>query len=92
MANKHTPGPWTTEIDNKELYGGNLVFDANHNMICDCNIMISESQDKANAKLIAAAPELFEALQACLLLITEAGISNWTDMPKVVNAIKKATE
>jgi len=51
-----------------------------------------ESEMKANAKLIAAAPELYEACQAALtelqqyIPVTDVNVLN-----KVTNAIRKAT-
>ena len=64
MSAKHTPGPW------RFAWGGGhaLVFDAKGGPTiagvpfnCDDDIPLVE----ANARLIAAAPELLEALQSC---------------------------
>jgi hypothetical protein len=58
MKTKHTPGPWKT-ADNE---CGNYVFAPNHApQIC---ILPAFSPDnKANAALIAAAPDLLAALK-----------------------------
>jgi hypothetical protein len=75
-----TPGPWwvgrnersvvcNTEIpewhtaDSVEYYGGHLV---------------AESMAPANARLIAAAPELAEALEAALRLLDETQTLAWS--------------
>ena len=57
--NKHTPGPWvieTTETDNIILQGE----DSDQIAICD------RAFGDANARLIAAAPELLATLEWCL--------------------------
>lgn len=55
---KHTPGPWTLTPDG-------LAEPENCHLVVDRR---SES-GMANARLMAAAPELAEALQACLALL-----------------------
>ena len=55
--NKHTPGPWTYEQISNNAY----VIDENGSAV-----MLYRNPDdemKANARLIAAAPELLEALE-----------------------------
>ena len=55
--NKHTPGPWTYEQISNNAY----VIDENGSAV-----MLYRNPDdemKANASLIAAAPELLEALE-----------------------------
>ena len=59
MKNKHTPGPWK--------YGGNLktggiAITGKSGLICETLADISDDH-KANAKLIAAAPDLLAALE-----------------------------
>lgn len=61
--NKHTPGPWA--IDEFENYknrsdGKTLINDANGKAI-------AYVFNEANARLLAAAPDLLEALEALLL-------------------------
>lgn len=53
---KHTPGPWT-------VGGDNVVYDEKHrDPICDTSFRCDEVSS-ANSKLIAAAPDLLEALE-----------------------------
>ena len=60
---KHTPGPWTAE--NTKCMNGWLVFPlkhpdgANYAHLCGWN---GGALSEANARLIAAAPDLLEAL------------------------------
>lgn len=59
--NKYTPGPWKTV---QKLNGGPAVEPVNeqaHFVIC--HMPFSSKTTWANAKLIAAAPELLEALE-----------------------------
>ena len=63
MEKKHTPGPWKTQthisLDRLE------IRDANGRRIAECamDFPMSAITHDANASLIAAAPELLEALQ-----------------------------
>lgn len=80
----HTPGPWTSnedgQIQSKELnnYGNWIVATIGRPM---------SEQDHANARLIAAAPELLEACKAAIKEIkncardcmTEAEARRWLE-------------
>lgn len=66
----HTPGPWEVR--------GSWVFPQNKDDIDDIVHMSesdlrSSSERMANARLIAAAPELVEALRGCADALREAG-------------------
>lgn len=66
MTTKHTPGPWSTEVDRKKALEINIVsgnrpfvataWPANH----------PDKEQEANARLIAAAPDLLKALEELL--------------------------
>jgi hypothetical protein len=63
---KHSPGPWSIHGDNKTLIGDNsgkmMVADVLHKHICpQWNRPLEEAQ--ANAKLIAAAPDLLACIE-----------------------------
>ncbi len=77
---KHTPGPWTLLI-NKE--GGNWDWAIRtvkpHNPAGEIGIHIAEvnrflPEVEANAHLIAAAPEMFAALEAILFQIVQGKV------------------
>lgn len=57
---KFTPGPWKIVEDrvpsSLEVYGGTIA-------ICECWRRANAETEMANAHLIAAAPELYEALE-----------------------------
>jgi hypothetical protein len=59
MSTQHTPGPWTYEPE-EEGYAGAIV--AETGWICD----FDTDPSPANARLIAAAPDLLDAL--CMVL------------------------
>ena len=84
---KHTPGPWYFLPDrNGRLQVGPSI---NYTVAEMCATPL-EGQE-ANASLIAAAPELFEALEASLALI-ELGIPfEGAITRKIREAIAKAT-
>lgn len=74
MSAKHTPGPWTAEYvedecdsqhevwltDSRNGYEAHLVWTCDHGADPGST---QWSEADANARLIAAAPELYEALQ-----------------------------
>lgn len=58
--NKHTPGPWKTK--NGKFY--TKVVSENLNRVIFCSQTQGNTvEDHANSKLLAAAPELLEALE-----------------------------
>lgn len=62
---KHTPDPWSVNVigqhwNNKALTHIEVTF--GHDGECICDTVYNQS----DANLIAAAPDLLEALQACL--------------------------
>lgn len=96
---KHTPGPWYIGPNKTQVYDKNVWYDENWirygetpNMIIDI-----EPANPANARLIAAAPELLEALQNIVGIYNDS--DRWTqgDEPEPVEiqaaraAIAKAT-
>lgn len=75
--NKHTPGPWF----NSET----LVFAAS----LDCIKLLDQAESEANARLIAAAPDLLEALKEAV------DVCGWPSPEffyKALAAIAKAEE
>ena len=58
---KHTPGPW--EVSNLLRSYGSVYVRADRNFVRIYDEWKSEEMQLANARLIASAPELLEALQ-----------------------------
>ena len=65
VARKHTPGPWT--VSNGTDVFPDIDVDGVA-QIADCSLSnaIDFEEEKANARLIASAPELLLALKGCL--------------------------
>jgi hypothetical protein len=73
METKHTPGPW--EVMNnyvKRVSGAVIATTARQNSVCRFEAEVGSSEDGANARLIAAAPELLDALNHARELIKAA--------------------
>ena len=68
METKHTPGPWIignpTEIH--DVDGTRIV------MCCQTSDDVTDDASEANARLIAAAPELLEALKGVVRVADRA--------------------
>lgn len=86
---KHTPGPWIVYedkilgqlIDTKPESGANLIVRLN---------FLDDNITKANAALIAAAPEMFEALIACSIHLS-LDSNDFHDLEKLIaDVLKKA--
>jgi len=90
---KHTPGPWNYTMDKDRGWDFKLTADHGKTEIvsgcgcCDSPWVSCE----ADARLIAAAPELLEALELIVSFI-DAGQGTWTieDQNKARAAIAKA--
>ena len=96
MTHKHTPGPWTRGYGNHVYQGerpdpvnlGRLVA------VCEPSTRTKGDWDQvwANAKLIASAPELLEALEALVQAVeyTPIGVRALKAVEEARAAIKKA--
>lgn len=68
---KHTPGPWTARFIDAQ---GQPVVSAEHYEVATCwhhCVGSIEKEALANARLIAAAPDLLEALKTCRSVIDQ---------------------
>lgn len=83
MTARHTPGPWVIGDENNACC--DVLLGTDHNLTCsmdrrDNNTydeVISREEMLANAKLIAAAPDLLEALQALRLAREQDKYLSW---------------
>jgi hypothetical protein len=64
MMAEHSPAPWTAEPE----YEGQQATFVHHNLQCiaECDHGLPASEQEANARLIAAAPEMLAVLQAII--------------------------
>jgi hypothetical protein len=92
MNTKHTPGPWgitETPPDREADYNGDhLITCRNGQHVLAKLEHYSPAERRANARLIAAAPDLLEALQA---MVDHGSCSDEEDFFKARAAIAKAT-
>jgi len=87
---KHTPGPWAAiSMNNRasKYWWSISGMDGLGDVVC--NTPNNNASDEANAKLIAAAPELLEALQQLRIDLNSNMIE--TARKRIEEAIKKAT-
>lgn len=103
MKTKHTPGPWTIKQDTKPLAIYSVgpdgieeesVFKTPLGHVFRSHIRGHEGQQLANAKLIAAAPDLLEAAIWAVKALEKlnSGDDGYQAMIELEQAIKRATE
>jgi hypothetical protein len=87
MTTQHTPVPWTIEASESPLdFQMEFWIQANNNYLCSVN-------NKNDASLIAAAPDLLEVLQRLVRLIEieDPHLANFGVVEAARAAIAKAT-
>jgi len=94
MKTKHTPGPWIIEDDYVTDCDGNIVADVfKENQWNTTEGMVTEEMPwEANARLIAAAPELLYALQELFEGLVMEGVAYHRVMKKAKTLIDKLTD
>lgn len=88
--NKHTPGPWNIDNHPDQIW----ITDSDNNSAI-CKVMHMRSEAEANARLIAAAPDLLEALDQIQRRIAAGDLDEWSlqSLERIAaDAIAKATE
>ena len=97
MTNAHTPGPWGIDRDiRRGMEWNNHIVDQRRGYAI-CFMAHSDGQaperDKANAHLIAAAPELLDAINSLCDRIDDEGCTplDWAEFTAARAAIAKAT-
>lgn len=101
MEAKHTAGPWkvqrtiTGESEAVEMTGHNSDGDTKFAVFVEAPAYVlagvsgtGKAECLANARLIAAAPEMLEALEAILPLLDSdcASVQDWQEEAKLVRA------
>lgn len=86
----HTPGPWTVKKEEKFLVMGTFITvrDSHDGVIAGTHV-----DDKANARLIAAAPDLLEIVKAYRNLLrtmasTEGELATFSHIESVLAKAK----
>lgn len=80
---EHTPGPWTTDRRN-----GRVVI-SGETLVATAFLQEEPTVARENARLIAAAPELLEALKEVIEDGLKTNMESW--ITKANKAIAKAT-
>ena len=86
---KHTPGPWSY-WNGICSPGGRVTQDETGTHIAIPTVYANAQLTDANARLIAAAPELFEALKS-VLDMASSGVPNFGTVVSARAAIAKST-
>ena len=73
---KGTPGPWVAHDDEESMATSVIMNDFGDILCVVGTYMTSTEEDFANSNLIAAAPELLEALQK---MVSKAHKQNWNE-------------
>jgi hypothetical protein len=102
MQTKHTPGPWLTattnwqDLETIEIYAEGKdawIAQVLHDRTVYSGVPVSKEEGEANAKLMAAAPDLLHELRTlidiCLTYGYYKGIE--AELNSAEQAIKKAT-
>ena len=85
MSKQHTPGPW---LEPREINGKGMGWRAGPAWLGSDSC---SEETKANAYLIAAAPDLLEALQRLVANLDEGDFISTTRIDEARAAIAKAT-
>ena len=73
---KHSPGKWTTLNQDGDIY---IEAESRCAVVARIFAGVGNAEDEANAKLIAAAPDLLEALRAMLKEFEQPDWEIWCD-------------
>jgi len=79
---QHTPGPWHVGVKQAEK----IIYDASGWAVANATVYHGENDAKANARLIAAAPDLLEALKTLQSMASTFPNELHKDHPDVVAA------
>ena len=83
----HTPGPWRVTDEINRFSGGEVIrpnrgdgVDSPVAVVCDFNRYDSDDERQANPRLIAAAPDLLEALRLVIDVPSDLSVRNWINV------------
>lgn len=88
---KHTPGPWTVERESDRGGWKGIAVKAEHAVVANLVMQLTENE-LANAKVIAAAPDLLAAVRAILFQVCQGAVlERDACVSQARNAMRKAT-
>lgn len=92
---KHTKGEWKVknlfQLGVKDVNKKGIYEDNNQIAVVNYSTHFNKEEAQANAKLIAAAPDLLEACEIALEVLEKIGYSTSATASQLRYAIKKAT-
>ena len=93
MSEQHTPGPWTFDNEIEFICTDASLHGEWYGDWAVARVNIIRAEAKANARLIAAAPDLLEALRELLAACKDASFASdpFDAVPNARAAIAKAT-
>jgi hypothetical protein len=82
---KHTNGPWQIVGGNSDIVTKSVISKKSGIVICDAPEYLNEDMKQwdANAKLIAAAPELFDFVQKVVVSLRNGGSDDQSELGKL---------
>jgi len=83
---KHTPGPWTVGEGDRELLVLVDLGGCGDGLICS----VARPRYGANARLIAAAPDMLAALEGLVCVLGECGLTWPSGTPIAEDSIQQA--
>lgn len=86
---EHTPGPWRYQRGNKQNPLNGCVCAPDGTLMHLTAVM--NKRDESDARLIAAAPELLEALKDAEFLLRKVSI-NWREAASMADSMKRSAE
>jgi hypothetical protein len=92
IAPKHTPGPWNVDVDTDSKVHQTSIRDASNQQIATIN-PYRLHQRQADAALIAAAPEMLDALKSVKVFLDELpfdGEDGLRLLERVIKLVDKA--
>jgi hypothetical protein len=94
MSAQHTPGPWKVKAGTNAVLAGRKQICSHVNAASALPVNMLEDQEiaQANARLIAAAPEMLEVLKTLCDMADDGDVACWVaEWDKARAAIAKAT-
>ena|SRR5690606_7697023 len=86
---EHTPGPWVATSDNNTYPGYLIRSDSKPGYIAEIRAFTTQDEVDANKSLIAAAPELYEALcktRRTIQALIDDGYMGYVDLRSSIDA------
>lgn len=91
---EHTPGPWSLQPGDTRVVQAHLASGYTQEVaICPIDLALKENSETANARLIAAAPELLAALElatATLIRLTSINPNKRNSIIGTLDVIRAA--